>query len=727
LTHNRFFIAGDEDQFVEYLAEHACEHVSLQTLPVFRHIFHKLKKGIFVAVRDGKLRVFLPFVKANYVNNFSSFLTFPGKFGNSMRTLHQFVSLYQDYAATATAAKVACSLSWYGGGNTLRYTVDARERLTNVSTLYDLIQRTIDERVVPENCDFFINRRDHPLIRRDGSEPYAYYPPPSPARNNVTPLSEKEAVVFSMSTTTDDAFCDVLMPTYDDWIVANPGNTFEHARLAGDIVDYVNNQTTEAIVDEWSRKKNIAVFRGSNTGNVNRLRLMEVFQRHNDNDSCLDVGLSSIRMRPQLTHARVGEFTVPVYDTLEAYLRPPISMKVQAQTFKYVIHIAGHVEAFRLTCELGYGSVILLVDNEWTSYAKRGLIPFVHYVPVESDLSDLLSRIHYLQDNDAVAQRIAINAFDFFSQNLRRDSILDGMARALRENAFVIGNHGGSNGSSVFTDYQLNVNKIAGAFLDDGANFVDAFSDDDLERYAFEKTFHFETDASKITETCFSLAVFETVFSDVWWKCTRDERSLTIRYEKYNMTLAEYLKDDALFSFRDCCQSAIIPVLEEIKAFQGSSSSHGVIHMDLTPWNVLVNVDAHTRRIVGVKIIDFGKAYVKQWNACLVAGCPDREAPFARDVSVFVSCVVHDILKYRGHDRSLKAVMTTCVTLISRFFPSIPTDGTIIDLQRSLGVLKKMSSAGFSNLHMLAYHDDDDVSTNDRLCELIAFLKSTPL
>lgn len=34
----------------------------------FRYMFHKFKKGIFVKIVDNKVRVFLPFSKAHYVN-----------------------------------------------------------------------------------------------------------------------------------------------------------------------------------------------------------------------------------------------------------------------------------------------------------------------------------------------------------------------------------------------------------------------------------------------------------------------------------------------------------------------------------------------------------------------------------------------------------------------------------------------------------------------------------
>merc|ERR1719399_2802502 len=47
----------------------------------------------------------------------------------------------------------------------------------------------------------------------------------------------------------------------------------------------------------------------------------------------------------------------------------------------------------------------------------------VHYVPFKEDLSDLAEKIEWLQNNDAVAERIARNAEAFVHKYLNRVSI----------------------------------------------------------------------------------------------------------------------------------------------------------------------------------------------------------------------------------------------------------------------------------------------------------------
>jgi hypothetical protein len=41
------------------------------------------------------------------------------------------------------------------------------------------------------------------------------------------------------------------------------------------------------------------------------------------------------------------------------------------------------------------------------------LIPFVHYIPIKYDLSDLIEKIEWVNENDEMAEKIAVNAYEF--------------------------------------------------------------------------------------------------------------------------------------------------------------------------------------------------------------------------------------------------------------------------------------------------------------------------
>jgi hypothetical protein len=70
-----------------------------------------------------------------------------------------------------------------------------------------------------------------------------------------------------------------------------------------------------------------------------------------------------------------------------------MTLKEQSR-FKYIVHIDGNVNAYRLLTTMKTGSVILRVVSEYTSWADKYLKPDVHYVGVRADLTDLEERLN---------------------------------------------------------------------------------------------------------------------------------------------------------------------------------------------------------------------------------------------------------------------------------------------------------------------------------------------
>lgn len=50
-------------------------------------------------------------------------------------------------------------------------------------------------------------------------------------------------------------------------------------------------------------------------------------------------------------------------------------------------------------------------------------MPYVHYIPVEMDLSDLDAKVKWAMDNDAEANTIATNAQRFAERRLRSSQL----------------------------------------------------------------------------------------------------------------------------------------------------------------------------------------------------------------------------------------------------------------------------------------------------------------
>ncbi len=56
----------------------------------------------------------------------------------------------------------------------------------------------------------------------------------------------------------------------------------------------------------------------------------------------------------------------------------------------------------------------------WFSHLLK---PYIHYVPVKSDLSDLIEKIQWCRDNDEKCKEISQEALKFYQTYLSRESI----------------------------------------------------------------------------------------------------------------------------------------------------------------------------------------------------------------------------------------------------------------------------------------------------------------
>ena len=103
-----------------------------------------------------------------------------------------------------------------------------------------------------------------------------------------------------------------------------------------------------------------------------------------------------------------------------------VSMHDQT-SYKYIVHIDGHVAAYRLSKELSFGSVILKVDSlyDYQLWFLQWFKPWIHYIPVKKDLSDLAERITWCKRNDSKCKSIAENARLFYEKYINKDFVFD--------------------------------------------------------------------------------------------------------------------------------------------------------------------------------------------------------------------------------------------------------------------------------------------------------------
>lgn len=385
----------------------------------FAYIFDKFKKGIFIKIQGNQLKVFLPFSKVNFVNEWGDRIKVdPTKYG-SLNDFFQTVAKAEGRPFNAGRLNQFPS-TWYGNNCLVRSEFPINEGDTGVAQVKDMFRTLCRERKVPD-VEVFVNRRDFPLLKRNLTEPYDHL-----YDSADLPLLSHKYARYSplLSNTTTDAFADVPVPTPDDW---SRVSSAESKFFPKDCKDYSFSFDTN-----WADKKPIAVFRGSSTGcgitvETNaRLKVASLSaQGEKDGDGLpfLDAGITKWNLRPR--KVKGNPYLVSLDPrSLNFSLVAPLSASQQSE-YKYIINIDGHVSAFRLSLELGTGSVILKVASPYKMWFSALLRPNVHYIPVANDLSDLREKIKWCKEHDSECETIARNARSFYQKYLSQGGILD--------------------------------------------------------------------------------------------------------------------------------------------------------------------------------------------------------------------------------------------------------------------------------------------------------------
>jgi len=239
------------------------------------------------------------------------------------------------------------------------------------------------------NGVFLLNLTDALILRNDGKAPFTMVT----GKVDMGKYNfDKHIPILSMSGQRN--YLDIPIPNYDD--IAN------------------FYKTNPKMKTKWADKKiTKAVFRGGPTGcgytertNMRiKLAMME--------SPLLDVELTgkgttidsnSIRFDPK--------YGLGMLNTGIKSSKSFLTMADQSN-YKYIIHVDGNVNAYRLLTTMATGSLILRVTSQYKSWVDHLLKHMEHYVPVKADLSDLLGVVQWCKKHDAECQKIAQAGAEF--------------------------------------------------------------------------------------------------------------------------------------------------------------------------------------------------------------------------------------------------------------------------------------------------------------------------
>jgi len=442
------FTAGDIDQFEhhrdptngsnrpvqeidlvqnEWIATEVSENLDLELYKklsatevdtTFRYLFEKFKKAIFIKIKNNQLSVFLPFSKMKYTNEWGDRI-FPPK-GKTMSEFLIDASKRQGYSIKNSDI-TARPDQWYANNCLIRYESPIGENDRGYVNLKDMLETVCANRQVPD-IEFFINKRDFPILKKDGTEPYEHMWG-SDAYRLVSHRYAKYCPILSM--VTSDLHADIPIPTAEDW-----------ARVASQDRDnpviFPGCRSYQYDFSrKWEDRVETAVFRGASTGcgvtieSNPRLMIakMSMTSPSDGGRKLLDAGITDWNLRPR--KCRDSPY-LQMIDPARLGLRLVQKLTPVEQTaYKYIVNVDGHVSAFRLCLELSMGSVVLVVSSKYRMWIHRHLVDGVHYLSVKADLSDLYERIRWCRAHDAECRQIAEAARAFYEKYLTKQGVLD--------------------------------------------------------------------------------------------------------------------------------------------------------------------------------------------------------------------------------------------------------------------------------------------------------------
>lgn len=694
----------------------------------FSYMFEKMKKGIYVQIIDNDVNLFLPFSNANYSNHYPAhvFNVDPKKYSHGFPDLCK--TLCEKEGRTFSAHKInRFSKKWYCNNGLVRYEFPVQENDSGIDVLYAMLKSLCEKRSVPD-CEFFLNKRDFPVLKRDMTDPYEAL-----VGGDGVCIWEDKDMIPIISMCSKDIFADLMFPTWEDWMRAS----FQHdPELV--FPDYRGQFKVypEIVHRDWREKKPMVVFRGASTGlgvdssSNPRLFYSELAMTFPD---ILDVGITKWNLRPR--KSRSSDFL----DIIEPGNIPLLDYKTpqEQSEYRYVLHLPGHSCAYRLSYELSMNCVLFIYPCEYKLWFSHLLVPYTHYIPLESTFSkeDIIGKFKWCEEHPDDCERIAKNARAFYEKHLTFDAVLD----YCRDMLVNINSWMHSKETNVVYHDVTIKNKIVYEEL--GKKRIDGVvAFDQILRGGHNTTIYGSsadrTQIMKVNKnvlheylvgrTLGCLSRLSPCFIQI--RSLLDHDRFTMDYRPDWISLESLIAREDLFSF-----GTLLNIFRQIVlTLRLAQRFCGFIHFDLCPWNIMLqrNSNAHslyfrfpTTDVVLsncewiVKVIDFDKSHIVCNGQSFY-----NSVPFFRSVVQDIKCfwfhcaslVLH---KHKLSRQEMSLLMQIIESISSKKFSRIGDVKTYLLEAKKYANLSKPHTSGLRTVDLKFLFKDDNVAkrTSDNM------------
>jgi hypothetical protein len=394
---------------------------SQSVVNTFNYLFQKFATGIYVQIKNNKLSNFVPFINTNFVNDWSKLIKLP----NSINTLEEFFE--KKKKEIGGKYDIQKNIDLWTASNCLIQD----EKMNNINDsnwveIYQMIDEACKNNVI-NDVEFFMNLKSFPLLRNDFTEPFDYIY----GKSKLLTSQYYTSYHPILSIATNDDFGDLTYPTAEDWRLVTKEyfrnkceNKYIH-KCNKEQGNFEASNTNDCEVLEWSDKINKAYFLGDTSGcgttiqdNI-KLKLVDLGKKNKD---LMDVNITRFSKRDKI------DFNTKEIKYIKPDTLPFDSVGLQPgkhHNYKYLISIPSYTTDYEFPYYLSMGGLILKIENEYSSWYDNLLKPYVHYLPVKSNLSNLIPLIKWANTHQESAQKIAKNGYIAYKKFFNKKMILD--------------------------------------------------------------------------------------------------------------------------------------------------------------------------------------------------------------------------------------------------------------------------------------------------------------
>jgi hypothetical protein len=260
---------------------------------------------------------------------------------------------------------------------------------------------------------YLLNLTDAVILHSKGKEPFQMVS----GNRSLEPEFQVTSQIPILSMSGQKKYNDITIPNYDDLMF---------------VLGKRNDLKTDKFIVDWDKKTfKKAVFRGGSTGcgyttetNM-RIKLADM------ESPLIDAALTSKGRTINTMAVKFDpKYGIGMMNTKIKSATKFMSM-IEQSKYKYIIHVDGNVNAYRLLVTMLTGSLILRVDSPYTSWVDHLIQPNKHYILVRPDLSDLVEKIQWCIKHDNKSREIANNGYEFAKKALQLDYVKNAFEKIL--------------------------------------------------------------------------------------------------------------------------------------------------------------------------------------------------------------------------------------------------------------------------------------------------------